>query len=150
MTALKRLKCMCSVFFFQELENIEGMLFSSSTNTSRDDVNNSGTLKDFPVMENLKILIVKEESYASANNILGVMDNYFPSSLRCVDFPRYGFPSLPKTFHTSGMDNNPSELELVGFCLHRSSLQDCTITKVYILYDSLLCVKFLQQIKLKS
>ncbi|XP_031119655.1 TMV resistance protein N-like isoform X2 [Ipomoea triloba] len=112
-----------------ELENIEGMLFSSSTNTSRDDVNNSGTLKDFQVMENLKILIVKEESYASANNILGVMDNYFPSSLRCLDFPRYGFPSLPKTFHPSGMDNNPSELELVGFCLHRSSLQDCTITK---------------------
>ncbi|XP_019155381.1 PREDICTED: uncharacterized protein LOC109152249 [Ipomoea nil] len=79
--------------------------------------------------EALKILIVKRSwsSIEEDNNFDHVMDDYLPSSLRWLHFPDYPFPSLPKSFHSSGMDNNPSQL--AGVYLHSSSLENCRITK---------------------
>ncbi|XP_019175850.1 PREDICTED: TMV resistance protein N-like [Ipomoea nil] len=106
-----------------EPKHIEGFLFSS-TNKSTDD---EKTLRAVKEMENLKILIVG----GADKNLPADVDNFLPSSLRCLEFPHYNSPSLPETFHPSGILSalgfNPSEL--VVFCLPHSSLLNCRITK---------------------
>ncbi|XP_031122745.1 uncharacterized protein LOC116025601 isoform X10 [Ipomoea triloba] len=97
-------------------KHIEFMLFPYTCGFRWQNISNT--------FEALKILIGKRSrSYDEEGD-----NNYqLPSSLRWLHFPDYPFSSLPTSFHPSSMDMNPSEL--VGLCLHRSSLENCWITK---------------------
>jgi len=132
--------CMHFIFFFQDHEEMEGVLVTSRDRHSYNE-NISCVIEALKGMKKLKILIVEgygEDFYSKRMNRSefeesfgrSIMDNYLPNSLRWLDFSYYHLFSLPESF-------NPSKL--VGFRLPDSSLKTCIITKV-IQFNSLLSI----------
>lgn len=126
---IKKIKvCIVRTFSctFQMPEHIEGILLpSTNINRRRDDDN---TLKDVQEMKQLKFVIVEDadEGFPEVDNL--------PKKLRWLDFPYYRSSSLPERFHPSDQSRRRGiqPWELVGLCLHHSSLINCMITTVCI------------------